>query len=138
MPYSTKEQRAAHARGYYHAHTEKARARQRAYEQTPEAKEKQRLRKLKFDLAHPQYLTKRRMRLLEAEAGRPRPTICEACGNDQREIHFDHCHKTGVFRGWLCRDCNQALGFVKDDPIRLLQLIKYLEQASPDTGASPL
>ncbi len=69
---------------------------------------------------------------LGAMASRPRPDFCEACGNPQsggkKVLHFDHCHKTKEFRGWLCHWCNLALGNVKDDPERLKQLISYLEK----------
>lgn len=64
-------------------------------------------------------------------AGRPRPDHCEVCGYKPAEggrgLHFDHCHETGKFRGWLCNWCNLALGHVKDDPARLRALISYLE-----------
>ena len=39
---------------------------------------------------------------------------------------IDHCHTSGKVRGILCRDCNAALGLVKDDVAILKQLIEYL------------
>lgn len=27
---------------------------------------------------------------------------------------YDHCHQTGEFRGWLCKPCNQRLGWMGD------------------------
>jgi hypothetical protein len=66
---------------------------------------------------------------LETLAGRPRPEVCDACGgapDSGRALHFDHCHAQGHFRGWLCRECNLALGLMKDDPARLLKLVAYL------------
>lgn len=62
---------------------------------------------------------------LEKRAGEPRPDKCEVCGEGGR-ICLDHCHKTGVFRGWLCNRCNLFLGKVKDDPLWLLNLACYL------------
>ena len=59
-------------------------------------------------------------------AGRPKPTECEVCG-ETGIICFDHDHKTGEFRGWLCRNCNLALGYAKDDTERLHLLAQYLE-----------
>src|SRR3990170_5510904 len=44
----------------------------------------------------------------EAVAGRKKPNKCEIC-NFAGRIQFDHCHKTGVFRGWICYQCNSAL-----------------------------
>jgi hypothetical protein len=68
---------------------------------------------------------------LEVLAGRPRPEMCDACGgapDKGRALHFDHCHQKGHFRGWLCRECNLALGNVRDDRNRLLKLIAYLDR----------
>jgi hypothetical protein len=64
----------------------------------------------------------------EIEAGRPKPTHCDICGEDKLRIHFDHCHQRGIFRGWLCQHCNVILGLVKEDPDRLRKLIAYLER----------
>jgi hypothetical protein len=69
---------------------------------------------------------------LEMLAGRPRPEVCDACGGAPdagKALHFDHCHTRGNFRGWLCRECNLALGNVRDNIQRLRQLIAYLERA---------
>ena len=63
----------------------------------------------------------------EEKAGRPRPTECEVCGGTSGGIHFDHDHVTGEFRGWLCGNCNTALGLLKDDTERLHLLAQYLE-----------
>lgn len=42
------------------------------------------------------------------------------------EIHIDHCHSKGNVRGLLCRNCNLALGMVKDRKEILLKMIEYL------------
>lgn len=39
----------------------------------------------------------------------------------------DHDHVTKVFRGWLCRRCNLALGAFEDNPVILKHAILYLE-----------
>ncbi len=70
----------------------------------------------------------------EAEAGRPRATFCEICGqasNHEKQrtpTVFDHDHRTGKFRGWICHAHNTVLGLAKDDPKFLLQAIQYLEK----------
>jgi hypothetical protein len=67
----------------------------------------------------------------ERLAGAPRPDVCEVCtqpGYGQQGIVFDHDHKTGQFRGWLCNSCNVVLGYVQDDVERLMQLALYLER----------
>jgi len=63
-------------------------------------------------------------------AGRPRPSACEVCNEANQyvgPVHFDHCHATGAFRGWLCVRCNHTLGKVGDNPQLLRKLAAYLE-----------
>jgi hypothetical protein len=52
---------------------------------------------------------------------------CHICGG-QEKLNFalDHCHKSGKFRGLLCRWCNNGLGHFKDDPKLLERAIAYL------------
>ena len=65
-------------------------------------------------------------RTYERLAGRPRPDRCDVC-KTVGVVHFDHCHKNGHFRGWLCFGCNTALGAVKDSPKMLRKLAEYLD-----------
>jgi len=70
----------------------------------------------------------------EGKATRPRPATCECCGEPnrrQRALHWDHNHATGAFRGWLCHDCNAALGNVQDSMSKLQALIHYLQKHQP-------
>lgn len=69
----------------------------------------------------------RRIARQEAEARRPKPECCDVCGAID-DIHFDHCHQRGIFRGWLCHACNTVLGLLNDDPNRLRMLTAYLER----------
>lgn len=70
----------------------------------------------------------------EALMGRPRPLQCELCkehgygrGNKPNAgICFDHDHKTGIPRGWLCDRCNKVLGLVRDSQELLEKLRAYL------------
>lgn len=64
----------------------------------------------------------------EERAGRPKPEICEVCGSGGA-IMFDHDHKTGQFRGWICRGCNTALGHTRDSIEVLSKLIIYLQDS---------
>jgi hypothetical protein len=66
----------------------------------------------------------------------PRPDRCEICGTVGTP-HFDHCHSTGNFRGWLCNPCNGAIAFTKDDPAILRALADYVERGGnhPDSQA---
>ena len=63
---------------------------------------------------------------LESRAGRPKPLFCEICNEKRNRIVFDHDHKTGKFRGWICNTCNSALGFVDDNPNILKRMLEYL------------
>lgn len=59
---------------------------------------------------------------------------CQCCGGAFTEAahkHVDHSHKTGVFRGVLCRGCNHAAGNLKDDPDRAAMLYVYLRKVGP-------
>jgi hypothetical protein len=48
---------------------------------------------------------------------REEPVVCECCGRApiKERLCLDHDHKTGVFRGWLCKTCNMAIGKLGDD-----------------------
>jgi hypothetical protein len=62
------------------------------------------------------------------EPTRPMPDLCEACSRPRGEtrLHLDHDHVTGVFRGWLCRQCNLGLGLLGDNKERVLKILNYL------------
>ena len=58
----------------------------------------------------------------------PLDNACELCGKTtDRSLMLDHDHVTGEFRGWLCHDCNTALGKFYDDIKLLRKAIKYLK-----------
>ena len=57
---------------------------------------------------------------------------CAGCGKLSDKLCVDHSHTTGKVRGLLCSNCNLALGHVKDDPNRLIQMIKYLKRHGID------
>tara|TARA_R110001606_G_scaffold338036_1_gene486108 strand:- start:1603 stop:2016 length:414 start_codon:yes stop_codon:yes gene_type:complete len=40
---------------------------------------------------------------------------------------LDHCHTSDEFRGWLCHNCNRALGLFKDRVDSLERAIDYLK-----------
>lgn len=41
---------------------------------------------------------------------------------------MDHCHEKLLFRGWLHRKCNTALGVFGDNLDGLQQAVTYLER----------
>lgn len=118
-----KEKKALYARKYYLANKSK-------WTQLP--KELRRKRMREWLAKNPDYKkiyssTYFRTKQLEQMAGRPKPATCEVCGEGNYKICYDHDHKTGKFRGWLCMHCNSTLGYAKDNPEVLQKLIDYLE-----------
>lgn len=76
----------------------------------------------------------------QAEFGKgrmdPIPELCQCCGGKEthsgpngvgRSLSFDHCHKTGRFRGWLCAGCNLSIGHARDSVEVLEKMIIYLK-----------
>lgn len=62
---------------------------------------------------------------------------CAIC-KQKSEINLsvDHCHKTGIIRGLLCRNCNLALGYLKDDRNRIKEAMKYLDESQRKSTTS--
>lgn len=68
-----------------------------------------------------------------------REGLCDLCGNSETArtgryvqeapnwLAVDHDHETGKVRGLLCRDCNVALGLLKDDSYLLRKAADYLD-----------
>jgi hypothetical protein len=55
--------------------------------------------------------------------------LCAICGSDNKgkTLHIDHEHKTRKVRRLLCRDCNLAIGFAREDVGILEKIIGYLK-----------
>ena len=57
---------------------------------------------------------------------------CHVCGIPELEcahgLHMDHSHETGIFRGWLCKKCNTALGMLNESPEIIFLLAEYAEK----------
>jgi hypothetical protein len=60
-------------------------------------------------------ITRHTRRTLD-QASRPMPTNCECCGDARgaAKLHYDHDHRSGIFRGWLCGNCNRGIGQLGD------------------------
>lgn len=55
------------------------------------------------------------------------PELCELCGlSSTQSLCPDHCHDTGVFRGWICAKCNKGLGLFGDCLEGLQRAVVYL------------
>ncbi len=57
--------------------------------------------------------------------------VCAICGykfTGTKDMHIDHCHKTGKVRQLLCPNCNLGLGKFKDDISIVLKAAEYLNK----------
>lgn len=53
---------------------------------------------------------------------------CKIC-NSYEPLFIDHNHETGKVRGLLCRQCNSAIGFLRDDLTIIENALKYLKES---------
>jgi hypothetical protein len=62
---------------------------------------------------------------------------CAICSKQitGRDIHRDHDHDTGKWRGLLCNNCNRGLGHFQDDPRLLMAAAEYLVTGGVIFGA---
>ena len=67
----------------------------------------------------------------------PKSTHCDMCGRIENiaeqknsRIVFDHDHKTGKFRGWICDSCNRGLSNLGDDIEGVERARRYLVERS--------
>jgi hypothetical protein len=67
-----------------------------------------------------------RLERMADKAGRYPPRDCECCGRRMLRPCFDHCHATGAFRGWLCMNCNAAIGALGDTAEAVFKAWLYL------------
>lgn len=61
--------------------------------------------------------------MLSAQKG-----CCAVCGVASAALAVDHSHETGEIRALLCRNCNLALGFVKERATVAFALANYIIQ----------
>ena len=61
--------------------------------------------------------------------GRPSPfSKCAICKKCPKTVVFDHCHVTAMFRGWICRGCNAAIGKLGDNYKGIQRAVMYLRE----------
>jgi hypothetical protein len=53
-------------------------------------------------------------------------TPCPCCGKPMKKPEFDHCHETGTYRGYVCKDCNVGFGKLGDNVDGLIKAIRYM------------
>ena len=62
--------------------------------------------------------------LLQGQGG-----VCAICKQSyDYPLNVDHCHRTNIVRGLLCRGCNSLLGNAKDSALRLQAASSYIER----------
>ena len=83
-------------------------------------------------------------KILERENPRPiqQDYQCPICNKNEKELKandrwndrsvwcLDHNHLTLEFRGWICNNCNIAIGRLHDDPTIAYNAYKYLKAAT--------
>lgn len=72
------------------------------------------------------------------DAPYPKPECCENCGRKPfgiNQMHLDHDHVTGKFRGWLCGSCNRGIGMLGDDIAGVERAIAYLKRGESGTSS---
>jgi hypothetical protein len=74
-------------------------------------------------------------------AGNPTPppigTPCPVCGSRKYALCFDHDHTTKRHRGWLCNQCNRAIGQLGDNLAGLMAAVNYLTNAPTEIENKP-
>lgn len=113
-----KECEAQYAREARLANPAACRAAVKKWQKKNPAKVAEHQRKIHYGISEKDYRGR-----IEKQAG-----LCAICQTVLSSPHVDHCHKTGVFRGVLCGNCNTGLGLFKDSPDRLQKAIQYLQK----------
>jgi|TARA_B100000287_G_scaffold379137_1_gene382045 hypothetical protein len=76
------------------------------------------LKKL-YNLTEKQYLALKKKQKYKC-------AICFEPETEEKRLHVDHSHVTGLVRGLLCNLCNKSLGMLLDSPILLGRMIGYI------------
>lgn len=117
---ANREYHNAYERARYAANRGEIREKQRAYAagRGPENKRRNRVYNLsRYGLTSETYRDH-----LVGQAGR-----CLICLRvPKRDMAIDHDHKTGVFRGLLCQQCNTAIGLLGEDRARFQRAAAYV------------
>lgn len=58
--------------------------------------------------------------------------ICKRKPVGKNRLSVDHCHQTGKVRGLLCNPCNSGMGRFEDNPQRMREAVRYLEESLVD------
>jgi hypothetical protein len=115
---------------YRAANIEKVRQRDRARRDANPEKVREQHRKYRMENPERYREYYRKYRGQTEAPTRPKSKLCEICNcpPTKQGIVEDHCHVTGLFRGWLCSQCNVGTGLLKDSIERLQNAIAYLKR----------
>ena len=59
----------------------------------------------------------------------PADNRCQSCGELRGgRLRLDHCHVTGLHRGWPCHACNCGSGMFGDEYTKLRRMLLYYER----------
>ena len=67
---------------------------------------------------------------------RPETLICPICGEtvDGKFAVLDHVHGTNIVRGYICNNCNTAIGKLKESPIIIEKALTWVINDGPIQG----
>jgi hypothetical protein len=130
MPYKNKEDKLAASKRWREAHPEKAKAaaRKSYHKRKAEDPEKVRSYARQYYQDRPGLASANHLKYKYGLSPNDIPDTCQVCGRNDIRICVDHDHETGKVRGFLCTNCNTALGQVRDDRAVLHNLIAYLDE----------
>ncbi len=130
----------AEGQAWYRANRDDVLAASQAARDTPEGRADNAARARAWRAANPekhlenQRKHKRRQYGVVDATGETKSGMCAIAGCEYTgPLHFDHWHDgplKGHFRGWLCPQCNKALGAFKDSPALLRAAADYIELAA--------
>lgn len=130
MPYKNKEDKLAASKRWREANLDKAKsaARKSYHKRKAENPEKVRAYARQYYQDRPGLSRKYRLNQRYGLSPNEVPDLCQVCCRNEVIICVDHDHKISQVRGFLCLNCNAALGHVRDDKTVLYNLITYLEE----------
>ncbi len=66
------------------------------------------------------------LRELKKQYKEPANGKCNCCGKIKEKLVLDHCHSKDTFRGWICKECNMAIGGLGDNIKGVWKAFLYL------------
>lgn len=95
-----------------------------------------RQRKLDSQRGHDYGMTGPEYRSIVEDARMLQEGRCAICTKELDDLHYDHDHETGLFRGLLCGRCNRGIGHFFDNPQFLMNAATYLGKFTVERTAN--